>query len=109
MITDGESENAHEKERQEGLLIKRPEITTTVSGLTHGASMNHCSINLEDTENGEIAMRIQHAEGFNPRSPAHKLAIQIVKWLDEQATSKKDLCHAPTHPGPESRLDERPH
>jgi len=56
------------------------------------ATMNHCSINLEDTDNGEIAMKVHHAEGFNPRSPAHKLAIQIVKWLDEQATSKKDLA-----------------
>jgi hypothetical protein len=67
--------------------------------------MNHCSINLEDTETGEIAMKVQHAEGFNPRSPAHKLAIQIVKWLDEQATSKKDLLHAHADSGSESRAN----
>lgn len=68
--------------------------------------MNHCSINLEDTENGEIALKVHHAEGFNPRSPAHKLAIQIVKWLDNQATSKKDLTHVDIPSGSESRPNE---
>jgi len=57
--------------------------------------MNHCSINLEDTEDGLIAMKVHYAEGHNPRSPAHKLVTQIVKFLDEQAASKKDLAHAP--------------
>jgi hypothetical protein len=58
--------------------------------------MNHVSINLEDADTGEIYMQVVHRDGFNAESPAHKLAIQIVKWLDEQATSKKDLAHAPT-------------
>jgi len=56
--------------------------------------MNHVSINLEDTESGEIAMRIVHDGGFQSTSPAHRLSIQILKWMDEQATSKKDLAHA---------------
>jgi len=55
--------------------------------------MHQCSINLEDTDTGEIAMRVVHADGYQPNSPAHKLANQIIKWLDEQAASKKDLAH----------------
>ena len=58
--------------------------------------MNHVSINLEDTESGEIAMKIVHDGGFQKDSPAHKLSIHILKWLDEQAISKKDLAHATT-------------
>ena len=54
--------------------------------------MNHCSINLEDADSGEIAIRVVHTDGFNPRSPAHKLATQIIKWLDDQAISKKNLA-----------------
>lgn len=56
--------------------------------------MNHVSINLEDTDTGDIAMKIVHTGGFRKDSPAHKLSIQILKWLDEQAASKKDLAHA---------------
>ena len=92
MIRNGEGKNAHEEGRQEGLLNPRPEREAIRLGAHREGGMNHCSINLEDTDNGEIAMKVHHAEGFNPRSPAHKLAIQIVKWLDEQATSKKDLA-----------------
>lgn len=53
----------------------------------------HCSINLEDAEKGEVAMRIVHTNGFEPNSNAHKLSIQIVKWLDEQAASRKANPH----------------
>lgn len=56
--------------------------------------MSHCSINIEDADSGEIALRVVHTEGFNSESSAHKLSIQIVKWLDEQATSKKEGPHA---------------
>lgn len=55
--------------------------------------MSHCSINIEDADSGEIAMRVVHTEGFNPESSAHKLSIQIVKWLDAQAASKKETTH----------------
>lgn len=54
--------------------------------------MAHCSINIADTDEGQIALRVVYTEGFNPESSAHKLSIQIVKWLDEQATRKEILA-----------------
>lgn len=54
----------------------------------------HCSINLEDAENGEVAMQVVHTNGFEPHSNAHKLSMQIVKWLDEQAATRKALPDA---------------
>jgi len=54
----------------------------------------HCSINLEDLENGEIALQVVHTNGYSEKSNAHKLSVQIIKWLDEQAESKKEIAHA---------------
>lgn len=52
--------------------------------------MSHCSINLEDVD-GEIKMMVRHTDGFDPHSPAHKMSSQIIKFLEEQATSKRDI------------------
>jgi hypothetical protein len=100
VICDGEGEDAHEEGRQKGLLAAAPGSARSGLGKpgthTHRKDpMNHVSINLEDASTGEIHMQVVHRDGFNAESPAHKLAIQIVKWLDEQATSKKDLANVP--------------
>ena len=56
--------------------------------------MAHCSINLEDAEDGGIAMQVVHTGGFTKNSPAHQLSIQIIKWLDEQAATKQEVANA---------------
>lgn len=43
---------------------------------------------IEDTEDGSIAFRSNFLTGFSNTSPAHKLAVQVIKWLDEQAAQK---------------------
>lgn len=52
--------------------------------------MSHCSINLEDAPDGLINLRVVFTDGHQPNSHAHKMAGQIVKFLDEQAASKKE-------------------
>jgi len=56
--------------------------------------MPHCSINLEDAEDGQINMQVVHTGGFTKDSAAHKLSIQIIKWLDEQADTKQEVANA---------------
>lgn len=57
--------------------------------------MSRVVIVFEDTTTGEIEFKITHIDGWNPGSPAHKLANQVVKMLDEQAASCRDLEVAP--------------
>lgn len=53
--------------------------------------MSHCSINLEDAPDGLIDIRVVHTGGYDPHSNAHRLSLQIIKWLDEQAESKQEV------------------
>jgi hypothetical protein len=53
--------------------------------------MSHVSINLEDSLNGEVALQVVHTDGFDATSNAHKLSMQIVKWLDDQAATRRPM------------------
>lgn len=54
--------------------------------------MGHAAIYLEDTDSGEIAIRIEHTEGFDRYSHAHVLSHRILEWLDQQAISKVGMA-----------------
>jgi hypothetical protein len=43
-------------------------------------------INLEDMEDGSIAVQVVYKNGFDLKSNAHQHAGLIIKWLDENLT-----------------------
>lgn len=45
----------------------------------------------EDAPDGLINFKVTHVDGFSTDSNAHKLSIQTVKWLDEQAQWKSNV------------------
>ncbi len=52
--------------------------------------MSHVSLNFEDAENGEIAFQACYTEGEDPYSNAHKMAGQVIKWLEQEAKTKRE-------------------
>lgn len=53
--------------------------------------MSRTVLVFEDDAGGGIQFKVTHVGGWNPKSPACKLANQTVKWLDERATRCTDL------------------
>jgi hypothetical protein len=53
--------------------------------------MAHVSLNFEDAADGQIDFKSLYTGGFDPNSHAHKLANQVIKFLDEQAKSKTQI------------------
>jgi hypothetical protein len=51
--------------------------------------MSRAVIAIEDAPNGRVGLKVTHVDGFSPNSNAHKLSVQIVKWLDEQCAEKE--------------------
>lgn len=45
----------------------------------------------EDAPDGLINMKVTHVDSFDKQSNAHKMSIQTVKWLDEQAQRKSSV------------------
>lgn len=58
--------------------------------------MAHVKLIFEDQEDGGIAFRAVYAGGEDPHSNAHKLANQVIHFLDEQAAGKtqEEIRHA---------------
>lgn len=57
--------------------------------------MSYVSLNFEDDANGEIAFKATYGERFNPDSPAHRLANQVILFLDQHAERKHDIGYDP--------------
>jgi hypothetical protein len=60
--------------------------------------MPHVSLNFEDAPDGKIDFQAVYQPTFDAASPAHRLANQVIKFLDAQAASKTDIvvddgCH----------------
>lgn len=53
--------------------------------------MAHVSLNFEDDVTGEVAFRAVFTNGQDTRSGAHKLAVQVIKWLEEHAETRRDV------------------
>mgnify|MGYP001598287313 FL=1 len=52
--------------------------------------MARVSLHFEDVDD-KIAFRADYQGGLDPTSSAHKLANQVIKFLDAQAAEKRDL------------------
>jgi len=50
--------------------------------------MAHVTLIFEDEDNGEIAFRANFTGGEDVHSNAHRLANQVIHFLDEQAIKK---------------------
>jgi hypothetical protein len=61
--------------------------------------MSRTIIAFSDAPNGQVDFKITHVDGFNPSSNAHKLSMQVCKFLDEQCAEK-------TVPTPETATPE---
>ena len=66
--------------------------------------MSRVSIHLEDVEHGTIAMRTDFHNGRHPDSQAHKLAVQILQWMDDQAESKLEPVEETVEMAPKPEL-----
>lgn len=51
--------------------------------------MARVSLHFEDAEDGKIDFRADYIGHYDPTSSAHKLANQVIKFLDDQAASKE--------------------
>mgnify|MGYP001574469919 CR=1 FL=1 len=58
--------------------------------------MARVTLLFEDVDD-TIAFRADYQGGLDPTSPAHKLANQVIKFLDDQAAKKQDI-HVDTGP-----------
>ena len=52
-------------------------------------------INLEDMEDGSIALNIVYKDGFDMKSNAHQHANLICKWMDENMTKVHEQAFVP--------------
>lgn len=61
--------------------------------------MGKVKLLFEDTEGGLIAFRADYQGGFEPTSPAHLTANQVIKFLDDMAAKKIDIlpCDGVAH------------
>ena len=50
--------------------------------------MARVSLHFEDAEDGQIDFRADYINHYDPTSHAHRLANQVIKFLDEQEASK---------------------
>lgn len=62
--------------------------------------MAHVALIFEDDESGEggVAFKAKFAGGEDKHSNAHRLANQVIHWLDEQATKKTGEVVTPLNP-----------
>jgi hypothetical protein len=50
--------------------------------------MSRVLLEFGDAPDGAIRFDVKHLDGFDATSPAHKLSVQVIKWLDEQAVKR---------------------
>lgn len=62
--------------------------------------MAHVTLVFEDEDNGQggIAFKANFTGGEDKHSNAHKLANQVIGWLDEQAMGKTEEVVTPLNP-----------
>lgn len=62
--------------------------------------MAHVALIFEDEENGQggIAFKAKFTGGEDKGSNAHRLANQVIHWLDEQAMQKTEEVVTPLNP-----------
>lgn len=51
--------------------------------------MARVSLHFEDAEDGKIDFRADYIHHYDPTSSAHKLANQVIKFLDDLAATKE--------------------
>lgn len=49
------------------------------------------SLHLEDVEQATVAMRADFYDGKSPDSPAHAMAVQLIKFLEDRLSSGHEL------------------
>lgn len=57
--------------------------------------MSRASIHFEDSPDGQILMRVDLVNGYDPKAESHKLAAAVLGWLDDQAVKKTIIAPPP--------------
>ena len=71
--------------------------------------MSYVNINMEDVEDGQIAMNVVYKDGFNVASHAHQHANLLMKYMERIATrqAEPDVLTEPYFPPAENGDSDR--